>query len=97
MDINQHQPLHPGVFIKRVFLEPNKVGSNQLARQLHVSPGLISRLINSKIDVSPLMALKLSKVLGVSAESWLQMQDNFNLYKAREEINLADYELMEFA
>ena len=97
MDIKQHQPLHPGVFIKRTFLEPNKIGSNQLARQLHVSPGLISRLINSKIDVSPMMALKLSKVLGISAESWLQMQDNFNLYKAREEIDLTNYELMEFA
>jgi len=97
MNIQQHDPLHPGVFIKQVFLEPNNVGSNELARQLHVSAGLVSRLINGKVDVSPAMALKLSKVLGISAESWLQMQDNINLYKARDKIDLADYALMEFA
>jgi len=75
MDIQQHKPMHPGAFIRRVYLEPFNVGSNQLARQLKVSPGLVSRLLNEKTDISPLMALKLSKVIGRSPESWLQMQD----------------------
>ena len=77
MDIQQHKPMHPGAFIRRVYLEPFNVGSNQLARQLKVSPGLVSRLLNEKTDISPLMALKLSKVIGRSPESWLQMQDNY--------------------
>ncbi|MDG1079183.1 MAG: HigA family addiction module antitoxin [Porticoccaceae bacterium] len=66
MDIQQHKPMHPGTFIRRVYLEPFNVGSNQLARQLKVSPGLVSRLLNEKTDISPLMALKLSKVIGRS-------------------------------
>jgi plasmid maintenance system antidote protein VapI len=42
------------------------------------------------------MALKLSVVLGRSPESWLLMQDNYNLWKARKEINLADFEAISF-
>ena len=96
MDIQQHKPLHPGAFIRRVYLEPFNVGSNQLARQLKVSPGLVSRLLNEKTDISPLMALKLSKVIGRSPESWLQMQDNYDLWLARLAIDLDDYQALKF-
>jgi len=96
MAIQQHNPLHPGVFIKRVYLEPFEIGSNELARRLQVSAGLVSRLLNEKTDVSPPMALKLSVVLGRSPESWLLMQDNYNLWKARKEVNLADFEAISF-
>jgi addiction module HigA family antidote len=96
MAIVQHNPMHPGAFIKRVYLMPFNVGSNELARQLKVSAGNVSRLLNGKTDVSPSMALKLSKVLGRSPESWLLMQDNYNLFQARQNIDLASYEAMEF-
>lgn len=97
MIIQQHNPMHPGEFIKRVYLDPLNVGSNELARKLQVSPGLVSRLINGKTDLSPAMALKLSKVLGRSPESWLLMQDNFDLWQARQEVDLTKYETICFA
>jgi len=97
MTIKQHNPLHPGAFIKRVYFTPFGIASNELARKLQVSTGLISRLINGKTDISPAMALKLSKVLGRSPESWLLMQDNYDLWQARQEINLQNYETMAFA
>ena len=97
MDIQQHNPMHPGVFIKRVYLKPFNIGSNELSRKLQVSSGLISRLINGKTDVSPAMALKLSVVLGRSPESWLLMQDNYNLWKVRKEIDLNSFETIAFA
>jgi len=97
MAMQQHNPMHPGVFIKRVYLQPNNIGSNELALKLKVSPGLISRLINEKTSVSPAMALKLSVVLGRSPESWLVMQDNYDLQKARKEVNLNNYNTIEFA
>ena len=97
MDMQQHNPMHPGVFIKRVYLQPNNIGSNELALKLKVSPGLISRLLNEKTSVSPAMALKLSVVLGRSPESWLVMQDNYDLQKARKEVNLNNYNTIEFA
>ena len=96
MTIQQHKPMHPGEFIARVYLALFELGSNELARKLKVSPGLVSRLINTKTDVSPAMALKLSKVLGRSPESWLLMQDNYNLWLARQQIDLSQYESIQF-
>jgi len=93
----QHNPMHPGAFIKRVYLIPFGIASNELARKLRVSPGLVSRLVNGKIDVSPAMALKLSKVLGRSPESWLLMQDNYDLWWAKQEIDLQNYESIAFS
>lgn len=97
MSIEQHNPMHPGTFIKRVYLVPNEIGSNELARQLKVSPGLISRLVNEKTGISSEMALKLSKVLGRSAESWMLMQDNYDLWRAKQVVNLDEYQQLEFA
>ncbi len=97
MNIEQHNPMHPGAFIKRVYLEPNNVGSNELARQLKVSAGLVSRLINEKTGVSSEMALKLSKVLGRSPESWMLMQDNYDLWQAKKVVDLNEYQALKFA
>ena len=96
MTIQQYNPMHPGAFIKRVYLTPFNIASNELARKLRVSPGLVSRLITGKTDVSPAMALKLSKVLGRSPESWLLMQDNYDLWQAKQEVDLQNYETIAF-
>jgi antitoxin HigA-1 len=82
-DILQHKPPHPGAFIRRVYLESNNVRAVDVASNLNVSTSVFSRLINEKVSVSPIIALKLSKVLGRSPESWLEMQRNFDLRKAR--------------
>ena len=97
MGMKQHRPTHPGAFIKGVYLEPFDIGSNELARKLKVSAGLVSRLLNGKTDVSPAMALKLSTVVGRSPESWMAMQGNYNLWKVRSEIDLSEYERLSFA
>ncbi len=97
MGVQQHTPMHPGAFIKRVYMDEFSIGSNKLARKLQVSTGAVSRLLNEKMDVSPAMAIKLSLVIGRSPESWLAMQDNFNLWLARKEIDQESYERLLFA
>lgn len=97
MIIEQHNPMHPGVFIKRVYLEPFNIGAKQLADRLRVSESAISRILNARSSITPTMALKLSKVIGRSPESWLAMQDNFDLWEARQKINLDDFEKLEVA
>ena len=97
MELKPHNPMHPGEFIKRVYLEPHNIGSNELARKLKVSPGLVSRLLNGKTDVSPAMAIKLSKVLGRTAESWMNMQAEHSLWQARKKIDTNQYEAISFA
>jgi addiction module HigA family antidote len=42
------------------------------------------------------MALRLSKALGRTAESWLMMQNNYNLWQAKQKINLNNVETLTF-
>jgi addiction module HigA family antidote len=78
-----YNPPHPGEFINDVYLEPNKVSGRELAAALGVSPSTLNRLLNGSTGVSPAMALRLSKSLGRSPESWLAMQSNHDLWNAR--------------
>ena len=86
--MRMHRPPHPGEFIREVYLEPFRISLRRAAGNLRVSPSTLSRLINGRSAVSPEMALKLSKALGRSAESWLAMQDNHDLWRARRTVNL---------
>lgn len=97
MDISQYKPLHPGEFIKRVYLKPFNMGCNELARNLNVNPSTFSRLLNAKSDLSSEMALRLSKVIGRSPESWMLMQDNFDLHKASKSADLDVLTAVSFA
>lgn len=97
MRIKQHNPPHPGGFIKRNYLEPFGLDSNEVSKNLMVNPSTLNRLVNEKTGVSPSMALKLSKVLGRSPESWLQMQNNFSLQRARNELDISSLEAINFA
>jgi len=80
----QFNPPHPGTFIKRAYMEPYGLRSVDVANNLKVSSSTFSRLLNEKSPVSPIVALKLSKVLGRSPESWLAMQRNHDLWKAKQ-------------
>jgi addiction module HigA family antidote len=83
-----HNPPHPGEFIAEVYLEPFGVSARRLAARLDVSPSTLTRLLSGANRVSPEMALRLSKTLGRSAESWLAMQDAHDLWQARLHLNL---------
>lgn len=85
-----HNPPHPGEFIREVYLDEFGISVRKVAENLGVSPSTFTRLLNGDSNVSPEMALRLSKALGRSAESWLSMQDSYNLWKARREVDLRD-------
>lgn len=91
-----HNPPHPGEFIREVYLEPFGISSRQLASNMGVSPSTLSRLLKGNSGVSPEMSLRLSKVLGRSPESWLAMQDIYDLWMARKTINLNGIHPLDF-
>jgi len=87
-----YNPPHPGEFIKQVYLEPLGVTPRNIALRLKVSPSTFSRLIKGQSSISPGMALRLSKCLGRSPESWLLMQDSYDLWQAKQNVDLAGIE-----
>ena len=92
-----HNPPHPGEFIRSVYLEPFELSARALAEKLAVSPSTLNRVITGKSGVSPEMALRLSKSLGRSPESWLAMQDAYDLWQVRRNIKLDGVQQIEFA
>ncbi|MDM8566993.1 HigA family addiction module antitoxin [Candidatus Halobeggiatoa sp. HSG11] len=92
----QHNPPHPGEFIKSIYMEPYGISCRNLAEHLGVSTSIFSRIINEKGSLSPEMALRLSKVLGRTPESWLIMQDNFELWQIRNQVDLSGIRVLDF-
>ena len=78
-----------GEFLSAVYLEPHGVSGRELAARLDVSPSTLSRVLAGSSRVTPEMALRLSKAVGRSAESWLAMQDAHDLWVARQTLDLA--------
>ena len=91
-----NNPPHPGEFIREVYLEPNSVTGRQLASKLDVAPSTLNRILQGRSGISPEMALRLSKALGRSPESWLAMQDNHDLWRARQTVDLGSVDRIEF-
>lgn len=83
-----HNPPHPGEFIQATYMEPFDLSCRFLARQLNVAASTLNRVLKMQSGISPEMALRLSKALGRSPESWLSMQDAFDLWQAKKRIKL---------
>jgi addiction module HigA family antidote len=85
-----HNPPHPGEFITEVYLEPNGLSGRDLAAKLGVAASTLHRVLTGANGISPEMALRLSKALGRSPESWLAMQYNHDLWQAKRHVNLGN-------
>lgn len=83
-----HNPPHPGEFITSVYLEPNGISGRELSTKLGVSASTLNRILTGKSGVTPEMALRLSKCLGRSPESWLALQHGHDLWNAKQHLDL---------
>jgi addiction module HigA family antidote len=92
-----HTPPHPGEFIYDVYLEPAGISCRFLARQLDVASSTLNRILKAQSAISPEMALRLSKAFGRTPESWLVMQDNYNLWHAKQHIDLTNVHKVNFS
>lgn len=91
-----HNPPHPGEFIRATYLEPFGLSVRSLAASLDVSPSTLNRIIAQQSGISPEMALRLSKALGRSPESWLALQHNYDLWQAKSSADLSQVKKVEF-
>ncbi len=97
MSFQQHNPPHVGGLIYRTYIEPfDEISANKIADALGVARSTFSRLINGISDLSPEMAVRVSAVLGGSAESWMRLQENYDLWKAREKVDTGKLKRIDF-
>src|SRR5947199_7146076 len=72
-------PPHPGLVVWQECIEPSGLNITDAAAALGVTRNTLSELVNEKRGISPEMAVRLSKVFGGSAESWLTQQAQYEL------------------
>lgn len=89
-----HKPAHPGEVLKELYLEPLALTVTDGARALGVTRKTLSELLNCKSGISTSMALRLAKAFGPTPESWLTMQQNFDLWNARRETELSEVKVL---
>lgn len=94
--MTMYNPPHPGEFIRSVYLEPFGISARKLAKNLGVAPSTLNRVLTGKNNISPEMALRLSKALGRSPESWLAMQNHYSLWQTKQQVNLDNVQHIEF-
>lgn len=83
-----YNPSHPGEFIYATYMEPFGLSCRYLAAQLDVAASTMNRILKKQSGISPEMALRLAKALGRSPESWLAIQDTYDLWMAKQSTSL---------
>ena len=84
-----HNPPHPGEVIRELCLEPLEISVTAAARALDVTRKALSELLNGRSGVSPAMALRLAKAFDTTAESWLNLQQQYDLWQARRTVSVS--------
>jgi len=77
-------PIHPGEILREEFMKPLGISINQLARDLDVPPNRISAIVNGARSITADTALRLGTYFGVSPETWLGLQIDYDLRLTRE-------------
>lgn len=82
--MEMHDPAHPGEIVREECLKPLGLTVTAAAEALGVTRKALSDLLNGHTGVSPDMAIRLEKVFGSTADTWLRMQMQRDLWEVRQ-------------
>ena len=80
-------PPHPGGIVRRQCLEPLGLTVTRAAEGLGVTRQALSELLNGKTGISTEMAVRLAKAFGSTPETWLGMQQAYDLWQIRDHVD----------
>ena len=83
--IKNLKPLHPGTVLEEIYMSEMGLNQTQLAQKCGCSHRKINEIINGKRGISPQFAIILEEVLGTTAEMWVRMQADYDLWQVRQE------------
>ena len=81
--ISNPAPLHPGKVLAEVYMTEMGLNQTSLAQMCRCAPRKINEIVNGKRSISPSFAIVLENELGTSAEMWVRMQAEYDLWEAR--------------
>ena len=79
-------PTHPGEILKELYISPLGITITDTAAKLGVTRKTLSELLNVHSGVSAEMALRLSMAFNTTPDLWLNLQQSYDLWKAKERV-----------
>ncbi len=84
--LQMFDPPHPGEILMEMYLKPLNITITAFAQNIGVRRATVSNLINGKSNITPMMAMRLSKALKTTPDLWLGLQMEFDLWQIKQEI-----------
>ena len=81
MSNNIKKAFHPSFYI-RDYLDELQISQDEFSKRLGISGKQVSLLLSEEANITIDIAIKLSKLLGTSIDLWLNLQSNYDIYKA---------------
>ena len=82
--ISNPKPMHPGRVLAEVYMNELGLNQTQLAELCDCAPRKINEIVNGKRGISASFAMVLEEVLNTTAEMWVRMQAEYDLWVARQ-------------
>lgn len=82
----QRKPTSPGEILREEFLKPMQITQRELAHHAGCDIKVINRIVNEKSIITAEMAVRLSIVLGTTAQFWLNAQQAVDVFEAMKRI-----------
>lgn len=82
--MTQLDPIHPGEVLKHDFMQPCGLSANALAKAVGVTPARINEIIRGRRGISAETALRLAKYFNTDAQSWMNLQAQYELALAEQ-------------
>jgi addiction module HigA family antidote len=76
---NGMRPIHPGEILREDYLVPLQMSANALSEALHVTPARVNDIVREVRGITPDTALRLARYFGGDAQSWLNLQQSYDL------------------
>lgn len=80
-------PNHPGEILKEMFIKERNLTITEVAQGLGMARANLSSVINGHLGISPELAVKLSEAFGNTAQFWVNLQNNYELWHAEKKVN----------
>ena len=85
MITNGMRPIHPGEILREDYLKPLQMSANALSKALRVPAGRVNDIVLERRGVTPDTALRLARYFGGDAQSWLNLQQTYDLKVAQKQ------------
>jgi antitoxin HigA-1 len=82
-------PVHPGEILREEYIKDRNLTITEVAQGLGVARGNLSAVVNERAGISPELAVKLSEAFGNSAQFWITLQKNYEIWHAEQKVNRA--------